>query len=334
MLPKPMTHDLTTDLTRLSRCILELHEQAHGADYHEQQTTVMERIGSVVPFDAGMLAGGSIQDGIPVGHDVRLFSQPWEFIESWQKIRHQDPAAVEAMRHPGTTLNVDTEGPFLDGRDLARQHCREWKVAHLLCTALVSSGEGLYWVMAIHREARERPFSESERRFVEALVPHVFASTRQARIGQLRRSAHVSAAHGHSAAIVSREGVVLEAEPGLVDLLRTEWPTWSGPFLPPDLWRTLARSPTGPVRPGRLVVQGDETEGVHLVHVRRSVPADELTAREAEVAEAFSLGETHRTIAARLAISPSTVRRHLANIYDKLGISSKAELDRMLALGR
>lgn len=329
-----LTTDLTTDLSQLSRCILELHENAHGAGYHEQQTMVMERLGRVVPFDAGMLGGGSIQDGVPVGHDIRLFSQPWAFIESWQKIKHQDPAAVAAMRHPGTTLNVDTEGPFLDGHELARQHCREWKVAHLLCTALVSPGEGLYWVMAIHREARDRPFSESERLFVEALVPHVFASTRQARLGQLRRSAHVSVAHGHSAAVVSREGVVLEAEPGLVELLRTEWPKWSGPFLPADLWETLAKSPKEALRRGRLVLRGDEAEGVHLVHVRRSVPADELTAREVEVAEAFSLGETHRAIAERLDISPSTVRRHLANIYEKLGISSKVELDRMLTSGR
>ena len=329
-----MTHDLTTDLGELSRCILEFHEQAHGAGYREQQTMIMDRVRRVVPFDAGMLGGGSIQEGIPVGHDVRLFSQPWEFIESWEKIRHRDPAALEAMQKPGTTLNVDTEGPFLDGYELAREHCRKWKVAHLLCTALVSSSEGLYWVMAVHRADRARPFSESERRFVEALVPHVFASTRRARLGRLRRTAHVSAAHGHSAAIVSREGVVLEAEPGLVELLRTEWPKWSGPFLPAELWGKLAASPRAQVRPGRLVVQGDETEGVHLIHVRRRVASDELTARETEVAEAFSLGDTHRDIAQRLAISPSTVRRHLANIYEKLGISSKVELDRMLASSR
>ncbi len=100
------------------------------------------------------------------------------------------------------------------------------------------------------------------------------------------------------------------------------------------MWGKLTQSPQAQVRPGRLVVQGDESEGVHLVHARLSVPADELTARETEVAEAFSLGETHRDIAERLAISPSTVRRHLANIYEKLGISSKVELDRMLASGR
>jgi DNA-binding CsgD family transcriptional regulator len=169
---------------------------------------------------------------------------------------------------------------------------------------------------------------------VEALVPHAVASTRQARLGQLRRSAHVSEAHGHSAAIASREGIVLEAEPGLVELLRTQWPTWSGPVLPAELWSELSKAETSQLRFGRLVVRGDQTEGAHLIHVRRSVPADDLTARETQIAEAFSLGETHRDIAERLALSPATVRRHLANIYEKLGISSKVELDRMLANGR
>jgi DNA-binding CsgD family transcriptional regulator len=51
------------------------------------------------------------------------------------------------------------------------------------------------------------------------------------------------------------------------------------------------------------------------------------------VARAFSLGETYREIAERLGIAPNTVRRHLANIYDKLGISSKVELDRMVREG-
>jgi DNA-binding NarL/FixJ family response regulator len=50
-----------------------------------------------------------------------------------------------------------------------------------------------------------------------------------------------------------------------------------------------------------------------------------------EIAGAFSLGETYREIGARLGIAPNTVRRHLGNISEKLGISSKVELDRMLA---
>ena len=66
------------------------------------------------------------------------------------------------------------------------------------------------------------------------------------------------------------------------------------------------------------------------MHVRGRIAADELTAREREIARAFALGENYREIGARFSLSPNTVRRHLSNIYEKLGISSKAELDRMI----
>ncbi len=324
-----MTTDSTLDPRELSLCALDLHEHAHGVGYREQQAMIMERLKRVVPFDAGLLGGGTIENGVPSGHDIWLFQRPQAFMDSWEEVKHQDRVALEAMRAPGTTLNVDTEGPFFDGVDLVRDHCRRWNLAHALCTALIS--QGLYWVMSVYREQRERPFSEAERLFVELLVPHVFASARQARLGQLRRAARVSEAHGHSAAIASSEGLVVEAEPGLTELLRVEWPAWVGPVLPRDLWERIGSAPQTRVRQGRLVVRADETEGVRLVHVRRAVLADDLTAREREIAEAFSLGETHRDIGSRLAIAPSTVRRHLANIYEKLGISSKVELERMLA---
>lgn len=324
-----MTTDLALDPRELSRCALDLHEHAHGVGYREQQAMIMERLQRVVPFDAGLLGGGTVENGVPSGHDVWLFQRPEAFMESWEQVKQEDRVAVEAMRVSGTTVNVDTEGPFFDGCDLVRSHCRTWKIAHTLCTALRT--ESLYWVMSVYREERERPFSEAERLFVELLVPHVFASARQARLGQLRRLARVSEAHGHSAAIASSEGLVVEAEPGFTELLRVEWPGWIGPQLPSELWQHMGSTPQARVRHGRLVVRADETEGVHLVHVRRSVLADELTAREREIAEAFSLGETHRDIGSRLAIAPSTVRRHLANIYEKLGISSKVELERMLS---
>ena len=51
-----------------------------------------------------------------------------------------------------------------------------------------------------------------------------------------------------------------------------------------------------------------------------------LSARELEIAEAFSAGESYHQIAGRLCIAPSTVRTHLTTVYRKLGVSSKLEL--------
>ena len=141
----------------------------------------------------------------------------------------------------------------------------------------------------------------------------------------------MSDVHGQCAAIVNDMGLVLETEPALVELLRLEWPTWHGPQLPDELSAAIRDASSVRIVRRRIVVRADAGAGVRLVHVRRAVLADRLTPREREIATAFSLGDTHREISAKLAISPNTVRRHLGNIYEKLGVSSKVELDRMLA---
>lgn len=55
-----------------------------------------------------------------------------------------------------------------------------------------------------------------------------------------------------------------------------------------------------------------------------AAPAGGLTAREIEVLRLVSAGKTNRAVAAELVISEKTVARHLSNIFDKLGVSSRA----------
>jgi DNA-binding NarL/FixJ family response regulator len=51
-----------------------------------------------------------------------------------------------------------------------------------------------------------------------------------------------------------------------------------------------------------------------------------LTAREREIANEVLTGKTNREIAGTLTISDETVKRHIRNIYDKCGVSSRVEL--------
>jgi pimeloyl-ACP methyl ester carboxylesterase/DNA-binding CsgD family transcriptional regulator len=61
---------------------------------------------------------------------------------------------------------------------------------------------------------------------------------------------------------------------------------------------------------------------------RTRIGADALSRREREVALLASRGETAAQIAQHLFISERTVETHLANVYAKLGVGSKAELIR------
>ena len=53
--------------------------------------------------------------------------------------------------------------------------------------------------------------------------------------------------------------------------------------------------------------------------------AEPLTAREVEVLRLVAAGMRNQEIADHLFISPSTVKRHIANAYGKLGVSHRTE---------
>jgi len=58
---------------------------------------------------------------------------------------------------------------------------------------------------------------------------------------------------------------------------------------------------------------------------RRAEPFPDLTAREREVLDRIARGEANPVIAARLGISPKTVRNHVSTILDKLMVADRAQ---------
>jgi DNA-binding CsgD family transcriptional regulator len=58
---------------------------------------------------------------------------------------------------------------------------------------------------------------------------------------------------------------------------------------------------------------------LHRTHERST-----LTAREREILAWVARGKTNPEIARVLWISPGTVRKHLENVYDKLGVHTAA----------
>jgi len=78
----------------------------------------------------------------------------------------------------------------------------------------------------------------------------------------------------------------------------------------------------------RAFVQlGAQPDLDRLAQLTRSAPAAApagLTGREVEVLALVATGKTNREIASDLSISEKTIARHVSNIFNKLGVSSRA----------
>jgi len=100
----------------------------------------------------------------------------------------------------------------------------------------------------------------------------------------------------------------------------------------PDVVRSTMRGePAVPRRfVARLLAELQHHTSARRTFVRVGEERVPLTIRESEVVELLRSGATTSEIADELAIAPVTVRRHISSIEHKLGVTSRAEVKRLL----
>lgn len=208
---------------------------------------------------------------------------------------------------------------------------------------LLPAPPGIQVALAVNRDGTE--FSAEERALLAELRVHlinIYRLVSHAEAGRRRDAA--LADDGWSVVLVDDSGTVLESNEVAeaigraagVDLsvgarLDSLWSAISGSL--GDRW-AISRS-TAPVRmngdapfEARLV---RSPVGPHVLWLReprrlteKDVEALGLTTRQAQVALLLVDGCTNATIAKRLQLAPSTVRRHMEAIFDRLGVRSRA----------
>ena len=62
---------------------------------------------------------------------------------------------------------------------------------------------------------------------------------------------------------------------------------------------------------------------LHVKHRRLRAPSPSVTPRQREILRLVAAGHTNRQIARALDVSEGTVRKHLDNVYERLGVSSR-----------
>jgi len=173
-----------------------------------------------------------------------------------------------------------------------------------------------------------RTFGERERTIAETLRPHFAARFRASRIRRRLDAALAAIGEERVDGIVVLDGGTVEfVSPSARRLMRDYF--GSTRRVPDAL---LNPTPPRLCRNGSELVVTPTNGGSTLLLAERPAVLSSLTARELDVMRCVAAGLRSAEIASKLHIVPSTVRKHLEHVYDKLGVRTRTAALAMLNL--
>ncbi len=309
------------DTAGLNRIILELHRAGREAALSSFQPSALDLIREIVPFDSAWWGNASAE---PLEiHRLYLHNCEASILEDYLPYMDEDFMRAALMANPGRTINLadlTTRARFVRTalyQKVGKRYRIEWSLGTLLLEPVSSLQEFL----TLWRHDGKKPFTETERQTKELLMPHIAEAHRAVR---LREVLDDPRERRDCWAVADERGFLREVHPGFVHCLRAHWPNWQGSRLPDDLHAAVRDA--APTQIGRLRLAIARRGTFRFLQVLAARALDDLSPREREIVERYANGETHAGIAAALAISPATVRNHIAHCYRKLTVNNKAEL--------
>jgi DNA-binding CsgD family transcriptional regulator len=255
----------------------------------------------------------------------------------WEVVMEQHPVCLQHQRGYFRALKLSD---FFTPTKLKRSNLydvwfRPYEVEHELSIPIPSP---LWHTKTfLFDRGGTRDFTERDRLVLDLLQPRLAAIWEAARSRRLLRATlaeldHSDAAASRGVVFLNLVGDVEFASEPARRLLQEYFGAAGAAMLPPDLAEWVA-SGTGPLvrRQGLRELTVERTDETLILHERQMEV--ELTAREREVLAWVARGKTNPEIARLLWLAPSTVRKHLENVYAKLGVSTRtAAVTRFLGL--
>ena len=315
----------------LSQLSLDIHSAAEKHELNGFHEYTLQCIREAIPHDYAMWGLFAVVDGLPEAYHVHCYGHSSYIMHDLytKEAFAEDFVAQQTIANPGRTFKGDIKDVPPEHSGLLKWLHR-WDIGHAMGTQFVIDQAGLMHVLVLHRRLRASPFTEEERRFKEALMPHIVETTRRCIQSEVQRLLLGEWEAEHCTAVADVRGVLHDAENRFLDAIESEWPGWRGARLPAALSEHLDADEAWTYQGQRIDVRGAALGERRLLIAGAPNPLNRLSSREREIALRFADGATHSEIGEQLSISPATVRNHIANVYRKLAINSKIALCELL----
>ena len=249
-------------------------------------------------------------------------------LETYWRLRHQHPLC----RHEDETRDFRAKkiSDFVTTKELRRreiywEYFHPWGVEYQMSVGLDAPLS--HTKVFILDRMGGRDFTERDRAVLNLLRPHLASLYAAAQVRRRARAALALLERTEAALVVLGKRDRLEYATPEAQRLLAAYFRADGATLPEELaaWLPEQRRAQTPeplkVSRGEVSLLVNLVDGSLFLEERRDAPR--LTEREREILDLVAAGKTNAEIAETIWIAPGTVRKHLENIYEKLGVHSR-----------
>lgn len=246
------------------------------------------------------------------------------FAEEWNAIAASDEFARASMMELGRVCRSsghESAGPAI--APFSRRH----DLLHAMAITLELPGSGLMFFVSLYRGEDAKAFNDIE----AALFGEYGAHLARCWHGLLQRRFRAAPiAGGQTLALCEPAGQVLYLGGELARTLRRTLPSWQGTVMPAEIAAHFGERPLT-LRLGKVALEIASCGELVAVSSAGRAAKSALTPRERAAALLYAEGHSYKAIAARLGLSPATVRTYLRDAYLQLGVRNKVELGARLS---
>ena len=227
------------------------------------------------------------------------------------------PTILRNMDFPIAMSDVIDDDAFFKSR-LYGELFEPYGIQRILATGHIEKSSKLHTLISLYRFDRNADFLAYEKEIISRLIFHLVSAASHNFFLHLRSECEDTAM-----AICDKHGCYWQAQSRFFDLLAKTPLPYEGVFpLSNDTHQCLQQE--------GLNISVEKLGELFQISLRKHHPRDQLSDRERQIVSWIIKGLTFKEVAKELGIAPSTISNHLYRIYQKLEVTSRSELAKLM----
>lgn len=328
---------------QLMESVLKLMQEGRTKKPSEFQVWCLHLVNELIEFDSSVWYEVSLSNNNTTNDIARidyriqsscLFNQPDDLMKKYLPFMEQDLSVQIALQRLNKTLidhKIIPREEYLK-QSIFWEFYKPFNIEDSVFTAVSDDKTGLVNIISLFRADKDWLFNEQERLIKQNLVNYLM----EARKVNLMCNSPIHK-DGNLVAVCDSNGNFIHIEDGFLSLYKQEYHQEKSPYkLNDDIFARLKHREKLNLKNfwyyGKEIIFYIKNidENFYCVQIWKN-PKNRLSPTQHDIAYLYGVeGETYKQIARTLNMSLSAVKRHLEKIRERLGVSTKLEIGRII----